>query len=166
VCVHKAQPAQRTPVPTVVPNKVVNFYCQALSHLADVSLRLAFITAGAEAHGVWELQQKLVLEHAHVPRVALEAVHEDDDVLAGVLSPPLGTHAVFDGFQTVVLILAAGEGTPTDSSDRGGALGRERSETSTQAPLAKSGKTPQHQREVAIISQYSYSGDIEVLQWC
>ena len=69
----------------VVLDEGGDFRGEALAHVRNVALRVVLVDGGAEEHGFGVQVVEVVLEQLHVVGVALEAVHEDEEVNALVV---------------------------------------------------------------------------------
>lgn len=72
---------------------------QALSHFKNVPLRQLLIGTRLQEEGLGVLQRQVVLEQTHVPRVALEAVAQHEQVHADDVS---GLHFFVHGYHLLL----------------------------------------------------------------
>mmetsp|Transcript_51148 Transcript_51148/g.155536 ORF Transcript_51148/g.155536 Transcript_51148/m.155536 type:complete len:238 (-) Transcript_51148:378-1091(-) len=126
----EGQPAEggaRAPVADVVHHLLR----QSDAHLGEVTFRVVLIGGRAQEDGVRVQQRNVVFHEAHVERIPLEAVHEDEEMHSSVLLRRRGYAPVERQRQTGIAVVAppwALRGVPHLEEDRPLLHGRQQRE--------------------------------------
>ena len=63
-------------------DELLNLLCEALAHFEEIPFGLILVGRGGQKEGLWVREGQIVLQDAHVHLVALETMHQDEQVHA------------------------------------------------------------------------------------